>query len=460
MVISFHCFLPCYILLVLKVLSSRYKCGETVRGDAVNEPPPVAPPVFPYDVAFAPSLDRSFELESSILAASSQFSQYFIDHIIETLKRIIMSEPVSALDMQHLNVLTYCAHMHRINQYGESFSSVRNGSDNISLPKQTVNVEHLRIPTGLCSGLLPAAIVDGNELKLSSDPMDVRVAKKMGLSNDTTTPACDSVCTNRDSLPLGHVSKKCRVSMECGKKTINVATSVKGVEIVETPNNNATKKSLLRNSDHTTDKSMVLSSDELSQNTFSYTFNNLFNVGSDEWESDSEYEMSSVSTNDHVLDSDIQLTDHDEDDDSADGDYVMELRSYHRDAFYKSFTPYYNTVSKSSKLITDEKYQAILDIVRQPKRKKETALMIKYRRLYSVDGNIAKRCLYRKNKVVTTFEQVFDVILEAHTRISHARNPKTNLSCITDTLGYYGVPVKAVECFIQTCPLVRASCYF
>ncbi len=225
---------------MLKVLSSRYKCGETVRGDAVNEPPPVAPPVFPYDVAFAPSLDRSFELESSILAASSQFLQYFIDHIIEMLKRIIMSEPVSALDMQHLNVLTYCAHMHRINQYGESFSSVPNGSDNISLPKQTVNVEHLRIPTGLCSGLLPAAIVDGNELKLSSDPMDVRVAKKMGLSNDTTTPACDSVCTNRDSLPLGHVSKKCRVTMECGKKTINVATSVKGVEIVETPDNDAT----------------------------------------------------------------------------------------------------------------------------------------------------------------------------------------------------------------------------
>jgi hypothetical protein len=285
----------------------------------------------------------------------------------------------------------------------ESFSSVPNGSDNISLPEQTVNVDHLRIPTGLCSGLLLAAIVDGNELKLSSDPMDVRVAKKMGLSNDTTTPACDSVCnelklssdpmdvrvakkmglsndtttpacdsicTNHDPLPLGHVSKKCRVSMECRKKTINVDTSVKGVEIVETPDNDATKKSLLRNSDHITDKSMVLSSDELSQNTFSYTFNNLFNVGSDEWESDSEYEMSSVSTKDHVLDSDIQLTDHDEDDDSADGDYLMELRCYHRDAFYKSFTPYYNSVSKSSKLITDEKYQAILDIVCQPKRKK------------------------------------------------------------------------------------------
>jgi hypothetical protein len=89
---------------VLKVLSSQYKCGETVRGDAVNEPPPVAPPVFPYDVGFVTSVDWSFELESSILAASSQFLQYFIDHIIEMLKRIIMSEPVSSLDMQHLNV--------------------------------------------------------------------------------------------------------------------------------------------------------------------------------------------------------------------------------------------------------------------------------------------------------------------------------------------------------------------
>jgi hypothetical protein len=58
-----------------------------------------------------------------------------------------MSKPVFALDMQHLNVLTYCAHMHCINQYGESFSSAPNGPDNITVPEQTVNVYHLRIPT-------------------------------------------------------------------------------------------------------------------------------------------------------------------------------------------------------------------------------------------------------------------------------------------------------------------------
>jgi len=49
---------------------------------------------------------------------------------------------------------------------------------------------------------------------------------------------------------------------------------------------------------------------------------------------------------------------------------------------------------------------------------------------------------------------VFDVILEAHSRISHARNPKSNLTCITDTLGYYGVPIEGVKHFINTCPLL------
>ena len=118
----------------------------------MNDPqsrPHVALPVFPYDVGFATSVDRSFELETSILAASSQFSQFFTNHIIETLKWIIIGQPVSALDMQHLNVLTYCAHIYRINHYGESLSSAPNHPDNITVPTQTVNVDQLTIPTGL-----------------------------------------------------------------------------------------------------------------------------------------------------------------------------------------------------------------------------------------------------------------------------------------------------------------------
>ncbi len=78
---------------------------------------------------------------------------------------------------------------------------------------------------------------------------------------------------------------------------------------------------------------MVFSSDDSAQNTF-FSFNNLCNVASKEWESDLQYELSSVSTNDHVLDSNIKQTNPDEDDDSVEGDYLMQLRCYHWDVFY------------------------------------------------------------------------------------------------------------------------------
>jgi hypothetical protein len=37
--------------------------------------------------------------------------------------------------------------------------------------------------------------------------------------------------------------------------------------------------------------------------------------------------------------------------------------------------------------------------------------------------------------------------------ISHARSTKSNLLCITNTLGYYGIPFQAVKMFFSTCPL-------
>jgi hypothetical protein len=95
-------------------------------------------------------------------------------------------------------------------------------------------------------------------------------------------------------------------------------------------------------------------------------------------------------------------------------------------------------VKSSSKLIMNEKYDRLLGLVSAPKEKKESALIIKYRRLYSIVGNVERRCLYRQNKVVTTFENLFDVILEAHNQISNARSTKSNLLCIKNTLGYYG----------------------
>ncbi len=168
-------------------------------------------------------------------------------------------------------------------------------------------------------------------------------------------------------------------------------------------------------------------------------------------ERDDDYSTSTHSSDGHYLDSDIE---NESDDDSESGDYQYQLLCYHKEAFYEAFTPYYDSMKASSKLITNEKYDRILGIVSALKEKKESAVIIKYRRLYSIVGNVERRCLYRQNKVVTTFENLFDVILETHNQISHARSTKSNLLCIKNTLGYYGVPFNAVKTYVQTCPLV------
>jgi hypothetical protein len=55
---------------------------------------------------------------------------------------------------------------------------------------------------------------------------------------------------------------------------------------------------------------------------------------------------------------------------------------------------------------------------------------------------------------VTTFEKVFDVIQEAHRKISHAMDPQKNKRVINDDLGYFGVPASVIDFFIKTCPIV------
>jgi hypothetical protein len=131
-------------------------------------------------------------------------------------------------------------------------------------------------------------------------------------------------------------------------------------------------------------------------------------------DSDPKYELSVVSESDLQLDSDMDNTVLGSDDEDQASDYQMQLLQSHREAFYKAFTPYYEVASKSSKLITDDKYRMIRDIIQTPKQKKEKPIIVKYRRIYTIVGIIDSRCLHRNNKVVTTFDQVFDVIWEAH----------------------------------------------
>ncbi len=61
------------------------------------------------------------------------------------------------------------------------------------------------------------------------------------------------------------------------------------------------------------------------------------------------------------------------------------------------------------------------------------------------------RCIYHQGKVVTTFQHVFDAILEAHSSIGHSRDHRKHKDYLRDNLKYYGIPGPAVQMFINTC---------
>ncbi len=116
------------------------------------------------------------------------------------------------------------------------------------------------------------------------------------------------------------------------------------------------------------------------------------------------------------------------------------------------YVPMFRSVKTGTHLITNNKYDMLVNLLQLPLPKGATNTERNYQRKYRLGSNVANRCLYRGDKVVTTLEGVYEVILEAHSKINHARSVATNKRCINDQLGYYGVPKDAVECFVKTCP--------
>jgi hypothetical protein len=105
----------------------------------------------------------------------------------------------------------------------------------------------------------------------------------------------------------------------------------------------------------------------------------------------------------------------------SDGSYLAPLLQYHKDAFYNAYTPIWEHVQNRTHLISNAKYEKILRIMSSKREKDEAPLTYKYCQQYSLHGNIEGCTLYWNNLVVTTFEQVFDVMLEVHAKILHAR---------------------------------------
>lgn len=149
------------------------------------------------------------------------------------------------------------------------------------------------------------------------------------------------------------------------------------------------------------------------------------------------------------------------DEEDADGEAVevtisvdpVEQRQIHKRDFYKIYTPYYEKITNTH-LITDAKYNQILRLLRTKAKTSERGNTRKLRLTYQLVGNVENRCIYRKGKVVTTFERVFDAILEAHSSIGHSRDFRKHKSFLSDNLNYFGIPGPAVQMFINTCPTV------
>ncbi len=136
------------------------------------------------------------------------------------------------------------------------------------------------------------------------------------------------------------------------------------------------------------------------------------------------------------------------DEEDGDGDAVevsipvdpVQQREIHKRDFYNLYTPYYKKITNTH-LIPDAKYNDILRVLCTKPKTSERGNTRKMRQTYQLVGNIKNRCLYLKGKVVTTFEQVFNAILEAHYSIGHSRIPRKHKDFLRDNLNYFGIPV-------------------
>jgi hypothetical protein len=125
----------------------------------------------------------------------------------------------------------------------------------------------------------------------------------------------------------------------------------------------------------------------------------------------------------------------------------------HKCNFYNRYQPNYERASNTH-LIDDVMYVEILEVCLRPLGSRFDNCKRGYRSKYQIQGNIQCQILYRGNLAVTTYDPVFDLILEAQNKLSHARDVKKNKKCINEDLGYYGLPEQVIQCFIDTCHMV------
>jgi hypothetical protein len=102
-----------------------------------------------------------------------------------------------------------------------------------------------------------------------------------------------------------------------------------------------------------------------------------------------------------------------------------------RETFYDVYSVKF-TKMKNSTLITREKYDQIVNVLLELQQLRGRANYkgpipkdaLRFEKIYELKANIGSRCLYRNNLLVTTFEDVFEVMYNTHMSLGHARDIK------------------------------------
>ncbi len=78
------------------------------------------------------------------------------------------------------------------------------------------------------------------------------------------------------------------------------------------------------------------------------------------------------------------------------------------------------------------KYNEILHLLCTKPKTYKRGNTQKMHQTYQLVGSVKNQCIHRKGKVVTTFERVFDAILEAHSSIGHSRDHRNHKDFLRD----------------------------
>jgi hypothetical protein len=128
-----------------------------------------------------------------------------------------------------------------------------------------------------------------------------------------------------------------------------------------------------------------------------------------------------------------------------------------RETFYYVYSVKF-TKMKNSTLITREKYDQIVNVLLELQQLRGRANYkgpipkdaLRFDKIYELKANIGSRCLYRNNLLVTTFEDVFEVMYNTHMSLGHARDIKKNKARLDQV--YYSIPESCVKDFLKLCP--------